>query len=340
MPPSDPHVARSRPKVSIMLITYNHEPFIAQSIEGILAQETEYTYEIDVIEDCSTDRTQEILLKYKELYPEKINLYLNKKNVGTLSPPQQKVFHKGFRVLKGEYIAILEGDDYWSCPNKLQKQVAFLDANPEYMACAHNTVKIYDDGSQEPHRFLYWEGMKSTHTVSDFAEMTSFFHTSSVLYRNVMNGIPPISFKSKWSCDIFNTLAHVQYGPLRYFDEDMSVYRMHKGGSFSNIPPKNGRIFNIEGLRRYNRWLGYRYLKEFSFTIYRLCVTLIRDSEAGRLSPLTRLERLKYNSIATLYGCIYDLLDGRPELDPAVFLYNQARKPSQPRIERVTAFLS
>lgn len=323
-----------------MLITYNHEPYIAQAIESVLAQETEYDYEINVIEDCSSDRTQEIIVRYKEKYPDKINLYFNKKNVGTLSPPPQKVFHKGFRTLKGEYIAILEGDDYWSCPQKLQKQVSFLEANPEYVACAHNTVKIYEDASEQPHRFMYWQGIKQVHTAGDFAEMTSFFHTSSILYRNVMNGKPPWNFRSKWSCDIFNTLAHARFGKVRYFDEDMSVYRMHKGGNFSNIPPKGGRIFNIEGLRRYNTWLGYRYLKEFSFTLHRLCVMLIRDSEAGRVAPLTPLERFKYSAIAALYGRIYDALDRRPGLDPSVFWYKQPRKSAQPRRERIIGFLS
>lgn len=334
------HHPDAKPKVSIMLITYNHEKYIGKAIESILMQDTEYSYEINVIEDCSSDRTQEIVLQYKAKHPDKIKTYFNKKNIGTLSPPPQKVFYAGFKTLKGDYIAILEGDDYWSSPDKLQKQVAFLESNPGFVACAHNTVKIYQDNSQEPHRFLYWKGTKQVHTVHDFVQMTSFFHTSSILYRNVLRGIPPRPFRSKWSCDIFNTLAHVQYGKLRYFDEDMSVYRSHKGGNFSNLPETKGRIYNIEGLRRYNRWLGFRYLKDFSFTIYRLCVLLLRDVDAGRLASLTRSERLKYKTIAAVYGGIYDALDQHPRLDPAVFWYKEPAKTSHPRLERIRGFLS
>ncbi len=325
---------RVRPKASILLITYNHEKYIAQALEGVLMQETEYSYEINVVDDCSTDRTQEIILGYQARYPDRINTYFNRKNIGTLSPPMQKVCYAGFKTLKGEYTCILEGDDYWSSPHKLQKQISFLDANPEFVACAHNTVKIYEGNAKEPHRFLYWERMNTVYDIKDFSEMAAFFHTSSVLYRNIFMGAPPRVFRSGWSCDIFTLLSHVQYGKLRYFDEDMSVYRQHAGGSFSNWSELRGRIFNIEGLRRYDRWLGYRYLKGFAFALYRLTVTLIGDADAGRVAPLTRAQRRKLKTIAAVYGWIYDLIDRHPKLDPAVFWYRERPKPSQPRLER------
>lgn len=331
--------ARSRPKASIMVITYNHEKYISQALESVLMQQTDYNYEINVIEDCSTDRTQEIILRYKAKHPDKINTYFNAKNVGTLSPPPQKVFYEGFKTLQGDYLAILEGDDYWSSPHKLQKQMDFLEANPDFVACAHNTMKVYEDGRTPPHRFHYFDGIKDVHTVQDFIGMTSFFHTSSILYRNVLKGIPPWGFRSKWSCDIFNTIAHVQHGKLRYFNEDMSVYRNHTGGNFSNMTETRGRIFNIEGIRRYNRWLKCRYLKDFSFTLYRLCVSLIKDADKGRIAPLTPLERIRYRAVAALYGGIYDTLDRFPQLDPAVFWYKEPAKDSNPRLERVVPFL-
>src|ERR1039458_57923 len=116
-----------RPKASIMLITYNHEKYIGQALESILNQKTEYDYEISVIEDCSTDRTQEIILRYKAQFPDRIQTYFNPKNIGTLDPPPQKVFYEGFKTLTGDYLAILEGDDYWSATDKLQKQMSFLE---------------------------------------------------------------------------------------------------------------------------------------------------------------------------------------------------------------------
>lgn len=313
----------SIPKVSVMIITYNHAPYIAQAIESVLAQETEYSFEINIIEDCSTDGTQDIIRHYKQQYPDKINAYLNPVNIGTNSPPLQKVFYEGFKYFRGEYIAILEGDDYWGSTNKLQKQVKFLEENPTYAATAHNTIKIYEDRSKEPHRFLYWEGTKSIHTIHDFVAMTSFFHTSSVIYRNVLNGIAPKQFSSKWSCDIFNTMAHVQHGDLYYFDEDMSFYRAHKGSNFSNMSAVQGRLFNIHGLRRYNRWLGYRYCKGFAFTLRRLCFDLLEQGKQGTLPQLPFKERMKCHAIGWFYTSVYLFFCIIPPLQPSVFWYGE-----------------
>ncbi len=297
----------SRAKLSVMIITYNHAKYIAQAIEGVLNQKTEYLIEIIVIEDCSTDGTQDIILQYQKKHPDIIKSYLNPVNIGTKTPPAQKVFFEGFKKLKGEYIAILEGDDYWSSADKVQKQISFLEANKDFVACSHNTIKIYEDGSKEPHRFLYWEGTKSVHTIHDFVAMTSFFHLSSIIYRNVMDGLPPKQFKSKWSCDIFNTIAHVQYGDLYYINEDMSVYRQHKGGNYSNMSETKGRIFNINGLRKYNKWLKYKYCKGFCFTIHRLCKDLAKQSKSGNIPALTKYQKIKYKTIGNLYRALWNI---------------------------------
>ena len=146
-----------RPKVSILLVTYNHVNYISQALDSILMQKTEYDYVIHVLEDCSTDGTQDVIMRYVRKHPGIIKPFLNKHNLGRINPPSrklQKVFYQRVKQLDGDYVAILEGDDYWSSPHKLQSQVAFLEANPDFAAAAHNTIKIYDDGSgREPHRF-------------------------------------------------------------------------------------------------------------------------------------------------------------------------------------------
>lgn len=119
-----------KPKVSVTLMTYNHENYIANAIESVVNQKTNFDYEILIGEDCSTDNTSKIVKEYENKYPEKIRAFLNKKNLGT-TPNSLRVFSK----VKGEYMAILEGDDYWCDENKLQKQVDFLDANPDYSLC-------------------------------------------------------------------------------------------------------------------------------------------------------------------------------------------------------------
>lgn len=110
----------NRITVTIISLTYNHEKYIAQALESILMQKVNFTYEIVVGEDCSKDRTREILIQYAEKHPDKFHLLLHEKNIGA-AKNQNKVFEN----CKGKYIAMLEGDDYWTDPYKLQKQVDF-----------------------------------------------------------------------------------------------------------------------------------------------------------------------------------------------------------------------
>ena len=124
---SDPAVLSKNPLVSVHMITYNHEKYIAQAIESALMQKTNFDYEIVIGEDCSTDKTRKIVDTYAKKYPDKIKLILNEKNIGMIPN-----FIKTLNMCRGKYIAMLEGDDYWTDPYKLQKQVDFLETNPDY----------------------------------------------------------------------------------------------------------------------------------------------------------------------------------------------------------------
>jgi glycosyltransferase involved in cell wall biosynthesis len=288
--------------VSILLITYNHEKYIGQALESILMQETEYDYEINVIEDCSTDKTREVVMRYVERYPDKVKPFFNAKNIG--SKVTQRNFYRGFKTLRGEYFAILEGDDYWTSAHKLQKQVAFLKGNPDYVACAHHTLKVYEDGSRPPERFLHWEGKSNEITIYDLILLDRCLHVASIMYRNVFMGVPPRFFINRWSCEICVNITHAQFGNIRYFDEDMAVYRAHDGGRFSNMKALEAWFFNIGGLRRYNQWLRYRYLKAFSLSIIRYCNVVLLDK--GKEAALPNLyQRMKYIGIRSIYQIIY-----------------------------------
>ena len=297
--------ASRRPKVSVMLITYNHEKYIAQALESVLMQETDFDFEINVIEDCSTDGTQEIVMRYVRMHPDIVKPYFNQKNIGF--KVTQKNFYQGFRTLTGEYFAILEGDDYWTSPHKLQKQVDFLDANPDFAICAHNSIKVYDDGSNAPHRFLYW-GQRGDATVEDVICLQSFFHTTGVLYRNVFNGIPPRGYRSKWSCDIFIMISHAAFGKVHHIDEDMAVYRAHAGGRFSGMTQLDGWIYNIDSLRRYNAWLGFRYMKAFSESISRYCKHVLTSHGKDDVARLTPLQWIRIRAIWAFYRSIFHVL--------------------------------
>ena len=124
---SDQAVLSKNPLVSVKMITYNHEPYIAQAIEGVLMQKTDFPIELIIGEDCSTDSTREIVLDYQKKYPDIIRVVTSEYNVGMIK--------NGLRTTKscrGKYIAFCEGDDYWTDPYKLQKQVDFLEANLDY----------------------------------------------------------------------------------------------------------------------------------------------------------------------------------------------------------------
>jgi hypothetical protein len=277
-------------------------------------------------------------MRYARDHPAVVKPFLNPRNLGRIDPPSQALqdcFYRRLAQLDGDYIAILEGDDYWSSPHKLQSQVSFLEANPDFAAAAHNTIKIYEDGSgREPHRFPFAEDSRAVRTIHDHIDMSSFFHLSSLLYRNVFRSRPPAGLGNKWSCDIFFTIAYLQHGKLHYVDQDMSIYRQHKSGTFSRLSEVAGRIYNIEGIRRYNRWLGYRYAKGFAFTINRLCLDLLRRSRDGRLPPLKLHQRLKYRAIAIQHGLLYDLFYAYPRIDPAVLWYDEPVQPRDPWARR------
>lgn len=137
---------RIKPKVVIECITYNHEKYIRDALEGFIMQQTDFPFVAIVHEDASTDGTAEILREYAEKYPDVIFPIFEKENQyskkdGSLT----RIMHTAIKATGAKYIALCEGDDYWTDPNKLQLQVDFLDSNPDYSMCFH-AVEIKNEG--------------------------------------------------------------------------------------------------------------------------------------------------------------------------------------------------
>lgn len=130
-----------RPLVSVRTVTYNHEKYIAQCLEGILMQRTNFPFELVIGEDCSTDRTREIVLAYENKYPDKIRAIVSERNVGVAQNALRVM-----RACQGKYHAFCEGDDYWIDPLKLQKQVYFMEAHQDVTMCFHNALVVKEDG--------------------------------------------------------------------------------------------------------------------------------------------------------------------------------------------------
>ncbi len=134
---SAPAVMSKDPLVSVHMITYNHEPYIAQAIEGVLMQQTDFPFELVIGEDCSTDRTREIALEFQKKYPETIRVITGERNVG---PSANEL--RTDAACRGRYVAYCEGDDYWHHPHKLQKQTDYLEAHPE-VGFVHSGADVY-----------------------------------------------------------------------------------------------------------------------------------------------------------------------------------------------------
>ena len=214
-------------KLSVYMITYNHENFIAQAIESVLMQKTKFDFELVIGEDFSIDRTREICIFYKKKYPEKINLILNEKNLGMI-PNFINTIHK----CKGKYIALLEGDDYWTDPYKLQKQVDFLEANPEYSMCFHLVENFYQDGSKLSFVFPYKKRRKPTYSLQDVVKYF-FINTCSVMYR-WDNKTLPEWFSRHLVGDYTLHLLYADKGKIGLIPEVMARYRIHSGGILSS----------------------------------------------------------------------------------------------------------
>jgi glycosyltransferase involved in cell wall biosynthesis len=217
----------AQPLVSVWFITYNHESYIAQALDSILMQEVDFDYEVVIGEDKSTDRTREIVEEYQRRHPDKIRLRLARENLYS-----QKL-KPGLGVLaacRGQYIALLEGDDYWTDPRKLQKQVDFLEANVDYSMCFHralceNTRKIEAKENTIPSKLD-----KNTFDTADFCENCWFYPTASIVYRNYDDFVLPAWVNQCASGDIPLVMLLSLRGRVKYLPETMSVYRAHQGG--------------------------------------------------------------------------------------------------------------
>ena len=221
--------------VSIVVTAYNHEKYIRQTIENFLNQITNFRVEILINDDCSTDTTASIIKGYELKYPTLFRVFYQKENQYSKGiKPLPNVL---FPATKGKYIALCEGDDYWTDPFKLQKQVDFLEVNYNFIACSHQTKILRMENFQFfEDRFDFSESKDLG--LNEVVSTLDPFHLSSYMFRCIL--IPNlILFFKKWkkpfSGDSVIYVLSCKLGLIRFFAEEMSVYRLHKGGITSTI---------------------------------------------------------------------------------------------------------
>lgn len=214
--------------VSVCVITYNHCDYIRQCLDGILMQKVDFPIEIIINDDCSTDGTREIIQEYERNYPELF--------VATYQVENQ--YSKGIRGMyarfcfpkaRGKYIALCEGDDYWTDPLKLQKQVCFLEQNPQYVICSHIYNYYFQNSNQ-----LITSVIKEQEYDLDFLIYGGWlFHPLTVMFRkSAIDIVKLLEYKIGMDAVLFYHILHKGKGYC--IDENMAVYRIHDGGVWSN----------------------------------------------------------------------------------------------------------
>ena len=233
----DKPVNQAQPVVSVVVATYQHGPFIQQCLDGILMQQTSFPFEIIIGEDESTDGTRETCIEYARKHPDRIRLFLRSRSLSHYmddGKPRRLNGTWSRRAARGTYVAMCEGDDYWTAPDKLQKQVNYLDGHPECSMCFHN-VLIADETRGAPPRPAYAGTMRPSYGLLDIVPH-NFIHTPSVVYRRKALAHPlPAWFRQMPMGDWPTYLLLAQEGRLGYLPDIMCTYRMHAGGIWSQM---------------------------------------------------------------------------------------------------------
>lgn len=209
--------------ISVCMITYGHEKYIREAIEGVLIQKCDFEVELIIANDCSPDNTNSIIENILENHPEKISVkYFNHdKNLGMMPN-----FIFALQQCSGKYIALCEGDDYWTDHLKLQKQVDFLEANSDYVLCFHQVDILKLDG--EIVEDFITKVPDDYETIESLVTFGNYIHTPSVVFRNVIKEFP-FEFQLSPIGDYFLYIMLAEYGKIKYLNEKMAIYRFESG---------------------------------------------------------------------------------------------------------------
>lgn len=215
-------------KLTVCLITYNHKPYIARAIESILMQETNFLWEIIVADDFSTDGTRDILQSYADHYPDLITLMLQPQNIGPA-----RNFEMLITAPESEYIAYLEGDDFWTDPLKLQKQFDFLEANPDYVVTYHDAITVDENENVVESEFLPLDEVHKKEKSQRELKEGAWLLTLSLCFRNVLPSLPP-EMNTVFNGDTFFISLLGNHGKGKFLDDIRpACYRVHSGGVWS-----------------------------------------------------------------------------------------------------------
>lgn len=243
------------PLVSIACISYNQAKYIREAIESFLMQKTNFTYEILIHDDASTDGTDQIIKEYALKYP----------NLIFPTYQSENQFSKGVRRIlatfvfpkcRGKYIALCEGDDYWLSSDKLQKQVDILDARDDISFCFHNNLIIDENDAEKV--CISNPKQSIVTTIEDIIDAW-YVMTCSIMFRNAFIKELPPWYSNFKTGDYILQLILATHGDVYYIDEIMGVYRIHKGGISRTFKMYDSQYDLIDLLLNFNKYTNNQY---------------------------------------------------------------------------------
>lgn len=298
--------------LSIICATYNHEKYIEKAIRGIYAQVTSYKYEVLVGEDCSTDNSRVVLKRLEKEFPE-MQVFYREKNYGA---------NQNFKDLtaraKGKYVIILETDDFWISPFKLQKQIDFLEAHPDYIAVAHKCLMVGKDN--ELLNIKYPEIDHEEYTLDDFYKGKFAGQTATLMYRNFYTldcGYDcSIATDSKYEYgpgDRKKNFMFVSVGRVACIQEIMSAYRLvENSGSSYSAQLKNNKLDYIKFRKIFVEYSHESNINEKSIYIAELIYTevlfkylLKRNRKINLRFVSKEINQLRFKNKCCFFALVY-----------------------------------
>lgn len=241
------------PVVSVVMVTYNHERFIGQAIEGVVKQETSFPIELVIGEDCSTDGTRGIVLDWQRRYPHLIRVVLQNRNRGAAANVRAVL-----GCSRGTYVAQLEGDDYWTDTAKLQSQVDALMAQPEAALCGARAY-VWRDGDDAPSEIQPsdpLETLMASGARGMFEGQWWLRTCTKMIRRDMLTRVPP-HLSGDWTSTLW-ILAKTGLAPVCFVDRIVGVYRLHAGGAWSALSEQQRCLIDVRSIADLIPWLTGR----------------------------------------------------------------------------------
>lgn len=309
------------PLLSVCVVTYNHAKFIREALDGVYMQQTPFPFEVVAGDDRSTDGTTEIVLDYRARFPNQTRVLLAKENLGRYTGNGRLNFVRTLQACRGRYVALLEGDDSWTEPRKLHKQVALLDRYPSWSLVFHPVQYDFDEPGRSPERIP-----RQAKPISGVEEVLGdhLIQTCSMVLRRAK--LPPLP---DWYFQLAMgdrplCLLLAEQGAVGFLDEVMAKYRAHGGGLWWSTAARHKAREELRMYEVFRAHLQGRYDRLVTGQMTRLLAQLSclseregdRDAAARYLSRLVQLLVDRSEETASVVGGFMAELAALPVISP------------------------